>query len=283
MIYCTHSDKNYLAKGLAMCYSITEKNKDARIFYLCLDNETYNTIFEKGSRNIFPIPMEDLTVTDEKVLELKNSGHKSNYGDAYSQFCWSLTPYFIWHLLKLVQEDLLYCDADLYFYDNPEKIAEACKNKSVGIHSHGFSSYDPETNDVGEFNVGCLYFKNNETGKRIAEWWKNCLMNPQNEYAAKYGTCGDQKYLDLFIPLFGSLHVCVFDREANIQYAAPWNVKTNDLLFYHFSHFNTDFNGNWSSSNKGEWQPEKDNPFIKQLYENYNQKVTEAHNLIINK
>ena len=60
-------------------------------------------------------------------------------------------------------------------------------------------------------------------------------MNPQNEYAAKYGTCGDQKYLDLFIPLFGSLHVCVFDREANIQYAAPWNVKTNDLLFYHLN------------------------------------------------
>lgn len=288
MIYCTHSDKNYLAKGLALCESIIKHDKLATIFYMATDDETYEKLLHNipvdWVRKNLIIPFQAKEIKEiETLKQLKDAGHKSNYGDAYSQFCWALTPCMTSFLLENTKRDILYCDADICFYDNPAKIAEACKQKSVGIHSHGFSSYNSETNDVGEFNVGCLYFKNNQQGRNVATWWKNCLLNPQNEHAAKYGTCGDQKYLDLFIPLFGAENICVFDREANIQHAAPWNVKTNDLLFYHFSHFKTDFNGNWSSSNHGEWQPEKDNLFITNLYQNYNQKVTEVHNLIINK
>lgn len=282
-----------MAKGIAMCKSIFAKDEYACIFYLCLDIESYNFIMDIENFNVLPIHIDDLEAEDLDKLKM---GNKSNYGTSYSQYCWALTPYFIWHLLNNETfwgkpnsaSEILYCDADLYFYESPQLIFDACKNKSVGIHTHGFGSYDPETNDVGEFNVGCVYFRNDETGKKIALWWKDCMLNLENEYAAKYGTCGDQKYLDLFIPLFGDHNIAVFDRDTNpkIKHGAPWNFGNYDfnakqeLLFNHFSHFKTDFNGNWSSSDHGEWAPENIHPKVNEYYVNYNQKVTEENQLI---
>lgn len=288
--YCTHSDINYLAKGIALCNSILETDPTAQIYYLCMDVLTFDRIFKLfNHKNVTPIYINDLLKKDDKLVQLKNSGHTSNYGNAHSQFCWALTPYFIDYLLNLLTiNNLLYCDADLYFYESPQAIFDACKYKSVGIHTHGFSTYDPETNDVGEFNVGCVYFKNDETGKKIANFWADCMLNPQNQYAAKYGTCGDQKYLDLFIPLFGAENIAVFDRDTNpaIKHGAPWKFTNYDfnqpqqMLFNHFSHFKTDFNGNWSSSDHGEWAPENYHQKVKEFYIHYNQKVTEANQLI---
>lgn len=291
--YCTHSDKNYLAKGITLCKSIIEHDPTAHIFYLCLDNETYDAVYKfdnfknhTAEWDITAVPIQFLQQNDTNLVKLKNSGHTSNYGNAYSQFCWALTPYFTHLLLNTCDiPSLLYCDADLYFYQSPQLIFDACKNKSVGIHTHGFSSYNPETNDVGEFNVGCVYFKNDAKGIEVATWWKNCMLNPENEHAAKYGTCGDQKYLDLFIPLFGAENIAVFDRDTNpiIKHGAPWNYGNhnyNELVFNHFSHFNTDFNGNWRSSNNGEWKPEETHQAVREFYEQYNIKVTEANNLI---
>jgi len=293
--YCTHSDKNYLAKGIAMCKSILEKDVNAVIYYLCLDDETYKGVLNYTKKefialSLVPVHIHSLEKFDKQLIELKNC-KPSNYGTAYSQYCWALTPYLCWYLLHHELEEgnrLLYCDADLYFYKTPTLIFDACKHKSVGIHTHRFSSYDPETNDVGEFNVGCVYFKNDASGRKVSEFWKGCMLNPENQYAAKYGTCGDQKYLDLFIPLFGTENIAVFDRDTNpiIFHGAPWNFSEYDynngvnLVFNHFSHFKTDFNGNWSSSNHGEWAPENTHQKVKEFYINYNQKVTEANQLI---
>lgn len=290
--YCTHSDKNYVAKGIAMCKSIIEHDKNAVIWYLFLDDET----FEKVDKieNIIPVSIAQLEAFDSKIAELKNC-KPSNYGTSYSQYCWALTPCFIWYLMNIQNglrpDKLIYCDADLYFYKHPQLISEACKNHSVGIHTHRFSSYDPETNDVGEFNVGCVYFKKDEAGLKVSEFWKNCMLNPENEYAKKYGTCGDQKYLDLFIPLFGKETVCVFDRDTApvIYHAAPWNFgnyeyrgneiyfnnEKIELTFNHFSHFNASNDGNWKSSNNGEWAPENTHETVRKFYNNYNKKVNE--------
>jgi len=291
MYYCTHSDKNYLAKGIALCKSIIEKHPTAAIYYLCLDETTYDAILNLSKKaegfNVVPVHIDRL-LEDKQLKALKESGHTSNYGDAHAQFCWSLTPYFTWWLLttKAYITELLYCDADLFFYKSPETIFEACKHKSIGIHTHRFGSYDPDTNDVGEFNVGCVYFKNDNMGRKVATQWCQWLLNPQNEYAQKYGTCGDQKYLDLFIPLFGAENIAVFDRDTNpkIDHGAPWNFSMynfsqTSLTFNHFSHFKTDFNGNWSSSNHGEWKPEVD-MVVMSFYIDYNKKVTEANQLI---
>lgn len=43
--YCTLSDKNYLKQGIALIESLKRvSSKDFKIFYLCLDSETYEAV-----------------------------------------------------------------------------------------------------------------------------------------------------------------------------------------------------------------------------------------------
>ena len=240
------------------------------LHWLCMDDETYFKIHRLNLEHVIPYRLGDLENSDPELEAAKHNRPK-NYGTAWSQYCWTLTPYFMWWLLRnklLPDQTLLYVDSDIYFYHSPELIAEACSGKSIGIHRHRHSSYHP-SNPVGEFNVGVVLFVNNEVGNACSEQWKSWLLNPDNPYHLKYGTCGDQKYLDLFIPLHDAGNVCVFDREAAIGHAAPWcfddvvylgkdqvqeGGAMKPLVFYHFSHFSYNA-GDWKDSYKGEWKP----------------------------
>lgn len=304
--FCTHSDINYLAKGIALYRSLLATNTENFIlYYLCLDDATYEKLLQLDLKGIEPVYLLSLELKD---AELKNSRNNpaSQYGNEYSQFCWTLTPYFIWYLLnnKIPKnESLLYCDADLYFYHNPFLIEQKClsANASVGIHSHRFTSYE-DSNPVGEFNAGAIWFKNDKEGKEISAAWKGWLLNPSNEYYEKYGTCGDQKYLDLFQKLWAPELTCVFDRNSNCAYAAPWTYEyqylagnmikwqpdrkderkeIQNLIFFHFSHFTPDFaNNTYLAHETRSWEPEKRNADVRTLYDQYWQEIKAAQHLI---
>ncbi len=287
--FCTHSDKNYLVKGITLMRSVCETMKeDFRFYYLCLDNETYLALTKLAEDKKFdwlePVELTQI-IKPEALHELKNMP-ACLYGDQYSQFCWALTPYFTNWLLtnELVKDaELLYCDADLYFYHSPEYIFEACKFHSVGIHRHRFTTYDVDKNPVGEFNVGCVYFKNDKRGKEISSTWKYFLVTPNNEYYQKYGTCGDQKYWDILYPTYPN-DIHVFDADdSEIAHGAPWNYnlykfpsfgsvehkgKIQRLIFNHFSHFFV-IDGGWKSSDHGEWKPEDIDAAVMNYYVNY--------------
>lgn len=295
--FCTLSDKKYLLQGLALYHSLCRFEKDFCLYWLCLDDETYDTLCNSEFENIIPFKLSDLEAVDKELRQAK-SNPAGEYGTQYSQYCWALTPYFMDLLLNndLIPagECLMYVDSDIVFYHSPRLILDVIAEKSIGIHSHRYGSkYDPLKNPVGEFNVGVVVIRNNTIGRACAAWWKNCLLQPNHRYYKIYGTCGDQKYLDLFKPLFGD--VCVFDQPTplslgrgvggeGIGYLAPWcvdNVRYLDdgnivynghaqsVVFYHFSHFNYDFRQDaWRDSNKGEWNPCRF-PEINKYYENY--------------
>jgi hypothetical protein len=310
--FCTHSDKNYLEKGLTLYHSLKERTtQNFTLFYLCLDDQTHTTLLQLIAssdlyKNIQPLKLEHIFTP--QLLHTVRNLPKSHYGDQYSQFCWALTPYFTnWLLCNKLPENtqLLYCDADIYFYHNPEVIFDVCSKYNIGIHKHRFGgTYNVETNDVGEYNVGCVYFKNNQEARNISTWWKNCLFNPHNQYYKQYGTCGDQKYLDLFIPLFNSNdneNVCVFDEDLKIGHGAPWNFaqygfpawgtisyhnQEQPLVFNHFSHFRIigvkDGVLEWASSLHGEWVPENIDDIVKKYYQHYSKEVSNSIKEIIN-
>lgn len=284
MYFCTLSDKKYLLQGLALYNSISKYVKDFRLCYLCMDDETYEFLNNSEFENIVPFNLAELEAGDPELRAAKNNP-AGKYGTQYSQYCWALTPYFMDFLLRNdmvpAGDPLMYVDSDIAFYQSPQLILDAIGEKSIGIHSHRYSSkYDPITNPAGEFNVGVVVIRNNTIGSACAEWWKDCLLKPTHRYYHIYGTCGDQKYLDLFEPLFGD--VCVFDR-LNIGYLAPWcvdnvsyhegRIKYNGtmqpVVFVHFSHFNYDLtNNSWKDSKNGEWNPTRFQP-VKKYYEEY--------------
>lgn len=280
-----------MAQGLAMFRSLLKFEQNFVLYWLCLDQETYDFLINLGTMKIYPIMLDYLEHKDPELVKAK-SNPACLYGDQYSQYCWALTPYFMNYVLnRFIPSDkqLMYIDSDIVFYHSPQLILNDIGKQSIGIHSHrAESKYDVLTNPVGEFNVGVVVIRNNETGMAASEWWKDCLLNTHNRYYKIYGTCGDQKYLDLFIPLFRD--VCVFDR-MNCGYLAPWcydNVKYENgnivyrekeqpVIFYHFSHFNYNiYKDKWSDSKNGEWHPAK-YPQIKKYYEDYFEEIKNIH------
>lgn len=294
MVFCTVSDKNYLLKGLAMVHSLRHNAKQAEMLYwLCLDDETYNAVIKMSAKyTITPIHIDSLIKQHPELAMDPN--RKSQYGDAYANWCWMLAPFFTWWVMKGPSLPVFYIDADIYFFQSLNFFQEIiAPNNQIMVHSHRnceIGEYNEKTNPVGYYNVGVVGF-NGETGFSALTWWKDMLLSPQNQYAKQYGTCGDQKYLDLFPKIFGQTSVFVFDEELDIAHGAPWNAmkyqfitgyegKTTHevtyrgrhaaLRFWHFSHFNCNFEtGHWQSSVKNEWAPENHHPEVREIYQHY--------------
>lgn len=290
MNFCTIGDEKYILKGLALYKSLCDTGETHFILHwLCIDQETFHTL--NKLRDKYPIykkiklySLENYEYGYPELRQAKNNP-PSNYGTQYSQYCWCLAPWFTNYILERLKKDdyLLYIDNDIYFYDTPQIIIDAMKGRSIGIHTHRFTGTFEER-DNGWYNVGIVVFKSNNTGIRISRLWKEWLLNPSNEYYKKYGTCGDQKYLELFPVLAGLGNVCVFDEEAKILHYAPWCTHDGEpghtALFFHFSHFTFDpVTGKWTDSLHGEWNPSAQ-PGMMSYYKDYFAAISGFHAVV---
>jgi hypothetical protein len=282
MELCTVFDKNYMLKGLVLYKSIKENNILLNI--LCIDDITYETLDKLKLENVKLYDLKKIEEENRELTELKELGFKSKYGDSYSQYCWTLTPFFCNYLLKNKKiESLLYIDSDIYFYENFDLVVEEVKDSNIGIVTHRTKYHISNETNSGKYNVGILFFRNNEIGFSCSEFWKTLLLNPKNEYSEKYGTCGDQKYLELFELKYEG--ICIIDKL--VGHGAPWcfqsydyldkylisyNGMTQSLVYNHFSHFKFD-NIGWQSSYNGEWEPEKVHKYVNEYYEDYYQEI----------
>jgi hypothetical protein len=293
--FCTVFDRNYLHKGLSLYFSLHEELKGKvgierpfMLHVLCLDQETFETLRAINYKNVYLYLLSNL---EEYYPELQQAKQlqPSLYGSQRDNYIWRLTPFFVNHLLSSnwikPHQYLMYVDSDIFFYKSPEVVLNVIKEskKSVGIHTHRFGGPFKNTMDVGWFNVGVIVFKADAIGKRIAGWWKTLTINNNHDRYKEYGTCGDQKYLDLIYQIEKD-NVCVFDEEGSLYHLAPWNDyiadKDDELVFMHFSHFQADLQGmNHKDSYHGEWNPMR-NPNVKNIYDTYNQHVQMVDALI---
>lgn len=274
-----------MLKGLAMYQSLKETMNQAFILHwLCIDDETYDALNALNFTDIQLYQLSVLELQDKELIEAKNHP-AGTYGNEYNQYCWCLCPWFTSYVLRRMPayyRGLYYVDSDIVFYESPEIIAGIIGDKSVGIHTHRFSGpMVPQEN--GWFNVGIVYFKNNGIGKQVADTWKEWLIDTTNPYYKTHGNCGDQKYLELFIPLFGQENVCIFDNQTMLTHLAPWCTDIEPgkkVAFFHFSHFRHDFtNDQWHDSLHGEWNPAKE-PEMITYYEDYFLRIKAVKQLI---
>lgn len=237
--YCSLSDVNYLKQGKALFSSLVKhSSENIVLYYLCLDKETYESLIDYDCR-IIPIMVDELESSNDKLANYKDF-------NPYNAFCWSLASTFCLYLLEHKNVDsVLYVDSDIFFYTDPELIFKEIGNKSVGIIRH---RHNTSLSVDGEFNVGIIYFKNDKDGLDCLRWWNDAVLLGTNP---ELGTCGDQKYLEGFVPRFGD-SICVIDE--TIAHGAPWNFrlyvydyinegkviwgnKIQPLVFNHFSKF----------------------------------------------
>lgn len=282
MRYCTLSDSKYIYQGIALMESLLT-DQDF-MYYLCLDNESYNIIINyninKGiPTNIYAIKLQAFEMEVPELTEYKNTV-------SYQNYCWALASHLSYYLLKRNNEPICYIDSDIYFFGDPNEIFKAIGNLSIGIHTHRFNHDKPTK--TGKYNVGVIYFKNDTVGTQCLEWWKDVVINPKGY--EDYASCGDQKFLELFPPLFGATNICEIE---SIGHLASWNCHHHsytdnqiiwkgvhqDLIFFHFSHFTSDFKNNcYHTNHKGEWRPE--NTPAKKYYDAYFEVIKKVKILI---
>ena len=286
------SDHKYLTYGLSLYDSIDEHTDDYILHYLCTSQEAYDKLNKLDLANVAIYNISSLE-EDEDFIRLRNN-HNSN-NTVYStndEFHWALASFFSYYLIdKYNLPHVLYVDADILFYQSVDTIFEAMDNKSIGLITH---KHNKKGADTGYFNVGIVFFNNDTVGKDCLKFWRDCCIDPNNKYAEKYGTCGDQKYLELFEELFGQENIEVLCPK--IGNLAPWNLHMCKLLgnnefmwydnngfvlepetsivqsivFMHFSHFTPDFdNQTFKLDRNGEWGPIASYDNVIDLYKEY--------------
>lgn len=286
--FCTVADINFASKVIALNNSLKKFSNNYTLHLLCLDTEIFNKIKDK---NIKLYKLEDL-LNDKLLYNCKNNqpsrealiNSQNNIEKAKKlQFIWSLSAYFTWYCLENINcEDILYVDADIYFFNNWESLYYYLHEVSVGIVEHRCITSPLN----GKYNVGIVYFKNDFDGYKCLTWWKNCLLFTDHEFYISHGTCGDQKYLELFPELFNN--VAVLDKF--IGHLAPWNFSNHefknnkiiwnkteqDLLYCHFSNFKPDFKNNSYIVAQRHGIINPTNDFIKNICDEYFESLKET-------
>jgi hypothetical protein len=293
----TISDSAYLEKGLTLYDSlINTQEKDSFVLhYICLDDNTFSKISSISNQDsINAIHISELENDNFELRNVRNitpsteaisNGQAQNKDPKYIQFCWALAAYSCHYFInRLNLDNIYYLDSDLFFYKDLQMFDNEVNERSVGIVRHRID-YIPSS---GEFNVGIVYFKNDEYGRKCSNWWKTQLCsNPQdNPYYDFYGMCGDQKYLELFPLIFGK-NVAIVDD--SIGHLAPWNATFHEydqdhvvwkgikqeLLYFHFAHFKRTADS-YKTSYNNEWiwgAPENFHKFVKSKYDDYYKKT----------
>jgi len=249
--FTTLSDYNFLAKGLALYKSLIKTTSDFILCYLTLDSKSYDTLTKLNLPNLKVYDISNLELLDPELVAAKNSR-------PYNEYCWTLASYFTQYILATENpESVMYIDSDIYFYNNIDLIYQEIDTKSVGIllHRHNYVGH-PD----GAYNVGVVYFKNSEMGTACLSWWRDAVLYKKYPHLQ---TCGDQKYLEEFIPRFGEEHVHVIDK---IGHGAPWNYRLYNMtdlpasiiynnvkqifVFNHFSRFSYNSTAFYYTSNQ---------------------------------
>lgn len=243
--FTTLFDSNYLSRGLAMYYSLEENCNDFHLYIFAFDDLSYEILKDLKLQYATIISLKEFE--NPELLKVKSTRSKAEY-------CWTCTPSTIDYVINNFNVgNCTYLDADLIFYDDPEKLTnELVNEKNVLITEHRYAKTTDiyEQNRAGRFCVQFVTFNNTESSKKVLHTWRDqCIDWCYARY--EDGKFGDQKYLDSWPEKYHNVHIL----EHLGGGLAPWNVsqykfvkngklfgidkkslKKFDIIFYHF-HF----------------------------------------------
>jgi hypothetical protein len=244
-LYFTLSDGDFSPRTLAMIKSLRAFDENARFIFFHFDDLNVNQleIFRKSKVDLYSIR----SFLGNHLFDSLASSRE------YLELLWTLPSVIAKELLISAvgseRTDVVYLDADLFFFGSPKEIWKEVPLNQISIVRHNFSArLRVNFPQSGEFNVSWVSFPVTGIGVECAsEWAANCtelcpatptMLNGRLVY-------GDQLYLEDWPSRFkGSIHVI-----ENIGVGvAPWNyenyeitevapilVNTVPVIFFHFS------------------------------------------------
>ncbi len=239
-LYCTYFDSGYLSRGLALIASLRATGESALVFVVAFDEAAYEYLHSRKSELGLIVRKSDDLLTRFPELAGVVDNRK------YSELFFTSSPFLLKLALEEVDEGdvVVYLDADLFFFGNPQAVFDELADGSIGIIRHNYpNSRKRLATKYGTFNVGLVVFRNDAEGRRVLDWWAARCIEWCHDFPLD-GKYADQGYLDHF-PKLSSQTVILENPGFNL---APWNtssstliaeqqkVSVNDqpLLFFHF-------------------------------------------------
>jgi hypothetical protein len=191
----------------------------------CADFHLYIFAFDDKSLEVLTkLKLEKATVVSLKEFEdpglLKVKSTRT-----LAEYCWTCTSSVILYSINTFKlHHCTYLDSDLFFYSDPQILIDEAKGKSVIITEHRYSPQYNYAVERGKYCVQFVYFKNDERGMKVLNWWRNACI--EWCYARmEDGKFGDQKYLDNWLNKFEGVH----ELKHLGGGLAPWNIQQYDL------------------------------------------------------
>lgn len=219
--FVTLFDKNYMSRGIVLYNSLKEHCKQDFTFYvLAMDEVTEKYLKSLNNVNLFVITVDDMKKMYPVLIKLEKERTRG-------EFSWTLSSFSIQYCLRQFSLDsCTYVDSDICFYNDPQILLDEVGDKSVMITEHNYTPEYDQSATSGKFCVQFMYFKNNEDGNIVLEYWRSKCENWCYNRIEE-GRFGDQKYLDDWESRFdGVVYNC-----RNIGCGvAPWNIQKYDIL-----------------------------------------------------
>lgn len=168
--------------------------------------------------------------------------------------CTAVKGAMLAYLLACGYGKVIYLDPDIAVFHPMENIIQKLDRHSVVLTPHQvepntekptFEDNELTSLKYGIYNLGFLGVRNDETGVKFADWWRDLLYNACYE-EVENGLYTDQKYCDLVPSLFPRVWI---ERDPGCN-VASWNlsqrnidiwpdgrilVNRSALKFYHFT------------------------------------------------
>ena len=238
---CTLFDSNYLLYGLALYKSLLKYFPAFHLWILCLDSNCYEKLKELKLSNVSLLTLEDI---ESKEL------NQAKANRSWKEFCWTLSSVFTHFVFQRNKklDHIIYLDADICFFSNPELIFKELGSASIMIIPHRFPERLHFLNKYGVYNVQMLYFCRDEIALNCLEKWRQQCLEWCND-KVENGKMGDQKYLDEWPNEYKNIcilkntaagvalwnaeqyEICMSDNNNNIL------IDEKPLIFYHFHSF----------------------------------------------
>ncbi|MBI5922468.1 MAG: hypothetical protein HY847_12610 [Betaproteobacteria bacterium] len=268
--FCTLFDSGYLLKGVAMLKSLAIYCPGAKVFVLCMDEQTQAILKRLALDFVTCIPLCD--IEDDALLAAKKDR-------GVAEYCWTLSPCLPWHVLQRNSEIdfITYLDADLLFFSPVQPLYDEIGGASIAIIEHRFTPRLKDREVNGRFCVEWVSFRRDEEGMAcLLRWREQCIE--WCYYRLEEGRMGDQKYLDEWPLRYAHCHILQHPGAG----IAPWNyaqyqfdcdlngnviVENAPLIFYHFHQFQLLNNGSFDRLSNFYASEQKEPDRIYQIYE----------------
>jgi hypothetical protein len=216
---CTYFDVFYLHRGIALYESLARHLREPfTMWILCFDQKTFDILSELNLPNVGLIHRDSFEAGDHGLGEARSNRSRIEY-------YWTCTPSLPLYIFKNNEHvrQIIYLDADYYFYNSATAIRDLGNGGSILIIPHDYSP-GYTAHDAGKYNVGVMMFHADRNGLECLEWWRDrciewCYWRHEDD------KIGDQGYLNGWPQMFQGV---VVSDHFGIN-AAPWNINNYEL------------------------------------------------------